>query len=128
MLRKYFHSRNGNNWVFGTLDGKFLMLHSDHKIGRHYMVKTSKSPYDGDAVYWATRLGRSLEISPRMSKLLKEQRGKCWQCEGMFDHESIMEVHHKDGNHDNGKWKNLALIHGHCHDRVHSSVPLTMAA
>lgn len=96
------------------------MLHTDHRIVRHRMVKPDKPPYDGDPVYWAARLGRSMEISPRIAKLLKEQKGKCKACNIMFDHESIMEVHHLDGNHDNEKWNNLMLLHGHCHDNAHS--------
>jgi len=38
-----------------------------------------------------------------------------------------MEVHHPDGNHTNNRRENLALLHGHCHDTVHGSVPMTMA-
>ena len=117
---KYFRQHRGFKWLFATPDGKFLMLHTDHRIVRHRMVKPDKSPYDGDTVYWAARLGRSMEISPRIAKLLKEQKGKCKACNIMFDHESIMEVHHLDGNHDNEKWNNLMLLHGHCHDNAHS--------
>lgn len=117
---KYFRQRRGFKWLFATPDGKFLMLHTDHRIVRHRTVKPDKSPYDGDTVYWAARLGRSMEISPRIAKLLKEQKGKCKACNIMLDHESIMEVHHLDGNHDNEKWNNLMLLHGHCHDNAHS--------
>lgn len=118
--KQYFRRHGGVRWRFMTPDGKFLMLHADHKIARHRMVQGGRSPYDGDTVYWATRLGRSEEISPRMAKLLKEQGGKCTHCGIPFDHDSILEVHHLDGNHKNDKWKNLALIHGHCHDNTHS--------
>jgi RNA-directed DNA polymerase len=32
--------------------------------------------------------------------------------------EDHLEVHHRNGNHDN-TYANLALLHGHCHDEVH---------
>ena len=41
----------------------------------------------------------------------------------------VLEVHHRDGNHHNHHYLNLALIHGHCHDFVHrSKVLMTTAA
>jgi RNA-directed DNA polymerase len=125
---KYFRTISGNQWRFVSTKGNFLMMHSEHAIKYHDMVTGNRSPYDGDTTYWATRLGRSVEISPRIAWLLKSQKGRCKTCQLHFDHESIMEVHHIDGNHKNDKWKNLALLHGHCHDSAHSAnVQMTTA-
>ncbi|UIP92161.1 HNH endonuclease [Wolbachia pipientis] len=30
-----------------------------------------------------------------------------------------MEIHHKDRNRRNNMIKNLSLLHGHCHDKLH---------
>lgn len=117
--RKYFRPHGGFQWRFKTHDGKFLMLHSDHKTVRHTKVKGRMSPYDGNWAYWATRMGKNPLISPRVAKLLKRQSGKCAQCKLYLDTESILEVHHVDHNHKNTKEENLQLVHGHCHDAIH---------
>jgi len=31
----------------------------------------------------------------------------------------VLVAHHKDGNHNNNAWPNLALMHAHCHDQMH---------
>ncbi|NJM96511.1 MAG: hypothetical protein HC800_04250 [Phormidesmis sp. RL_2_1] len=36
-----------------------------------------------------------------------------------------MEIHHLDGNHDNRRYQNLALLHRHCHDQAHTANLLT---
>ena len=35
-------------------------------------------------------------------------------------HDNVIEIHHNDGNHGNNKYRNLVLLHGHCHDIIHS--------
>jgi RNA-directed DNA polymerase len=30
-----------------------------------------------------------------------------------------LETHHRNGNHNDNTFANLALLHGHCHDEVH---------
>jgi RNA-directed DNA polymerase len=88
-------------------------------IRRHIKVRGDKSPFDGDWTYWATRLGRDPSKPERITHLLKRQRGRCQQCGLYFRTDDIMEVHHRDGEAQNNAWKNLALLHGHCHDEVH---------
>jgi RNA-directed DNA polymerase len=117
--RKYFRPHGGFQWRFKTHDGNFLMLHADHTVKRHTKVKGRMSPYDGNWVYWATRMGKNPLLSPRVAMLLKRQRGRCTQCQLYFDMESILEVHHVDHNHKNNKENNLKLVHGHCHDVLH---------
>ncbi|MEL7357591.1 MAG: HNH endonuclease signature motif containing protein [Cyanobacteria bacterium J06560_6] len=55
-----------------------------------------------------------------MSFLLRTQAGKCKHCELNFLPDDLIEVHHLDGNHDNHRRQNLALLHRHCHDQAHS--------
>jgi len=64
-------------------------------------------------------MGKYPTTSPRVSKLLKLQKGRCKRCHLFLSSEDMVEVHHMDGNHKNNKIANLALIHGHCHDEVH---------
>jgi len=117
-MRKYFRETKSRTWVFATNEGKELLRHDATKIVRHIKVLGSKSPFDGDWAYWATRLGHSPLLSPRRARLLKVQKGKCGFCKLHFRHEDILEVHHVDGDHKNNKRNNLMLIHGHCHDQI----------
>jgi RNA-directed DNA polymerase len=117
--RKYFPHHGGDNWRFKTVDGHFLIKHQDHKIQRHTKVSGTKSPYDGNFVYWATRMGKHPLIQPRMAKLIKAQKGKCQKCGYYFQPGDILETHHLDGNHKNNEQSNLSLLHGYCHDKAH---------
>jgi RNA-directed DNA polymerase len=117
-MRKYFKEGKNRKWVFATSEGKELLRHDATKIVRHIKVQGSKSPFDGDWAYWATRLGHSPLLSPRRARLLKEQKGRCGYCKLIFRYEDILEVHHVDGDHKNNTRNNLMRIHGHCHDQI----------
>ena len=51
IARKYWHTRGSRRWVFGTEDHS-LRTHQETKISRHVKVIGSRSPYDGDQVYF----------------------------------------------------------------------------
>ena len=97
---------------------QLLPKHADQKITRHIKVKGTKSPYDGDWAYWATRLGKSPDLSPRKAALLKRQQGRCGHCHLRLIMENLLEVHHVDGNHKNNRQGNLQLLHRHCHQEL----------
>lgn len=96
-----------------------LIKYIDVKKQRHVKVSGDKSPFDGDWLYWATRLGREPTKPQRLVVLLRKQHGKCHHCGLHFRAEDIMEVHHIDQNKMNNVLSNLALLHGHCHDEIH---------
>lgn len=101
-------------------DGTITLVKcADTPIQRHVKVRGDKSPFDGDWVYWAPRLGRDPSRPQRVVLLLKRQRGRCQHCGLRFMADELMEVHHLDGNRRNNALVNLALLHGHCHDEVH---------
>ena len=115
---KYWHPREGQ-WTFKTTDGIKLWRHSDTPIRRHTKVTGTRSPYDGDWVYWATRLGRHPEIPRTWATLLKRQSGRCSWCGLYFKHgEDMVELDHiiPTSHGGDGKTTNLQLLHGHCHD------------
>ena len=115
---KYWHPREGQ-WTFKTTDGIKLWRHSDTSIRRHTKVTGTRSPYDGDWVYWATRLGRHPEIPRTWATLLKRQGGRCSWCGLYFKHgEDMVERDHiiPTSRGGDGKTTNLQLLHGHCHD------------
>jgi RNA-directed DNA polymerase len=97
---------------------KPLPKHADQKITQHIKVKGMRSPYDGDWAYWATRLGRSPALSPRVAALMRIQQGRCGHCHLCLITGNLLEVHHVDGNHNNNKQGNLQLLHRHCHQEL----------
>jgi RNA-directed DNA polymerase len=120
--KKYWHSLGGDNWVFATRkEGTSplrLLDHADTPIVRHVKVKCESSPYDGNLVYWSTRMGKNPEMPNRVSKLLKRQKGKCSHCGLFFRENDVMEIDHKIPKSQGGKdsYENWQLLHRHCHD------------
>ena len=115
--RRYWQRVDGRV-RFGN-DDNYLFQYEETKIRRHTKVIGSKSPFDGDWVYWAQRLQRHPLKPLRVVKLLKWQRGKCEECGLPFTTEDVLEVHHLNGNHSDNRYVNLSLLHGHCHDIAH---------
>ncbi|NEP77794.1 MAG: HNH endonuclease, partial [Okeania sp. SIO3B3] len=81
------------------------------------MVKGTKSPYDGDLLYWSKR--NSNLYDGHTAKALKRQGYKCGYCGHYLDGNERVHLHHVDGNHDNWKAKNLLAVHESCHDYIH---------
>jgi 5-methylcytosine-specific restriction endonuclease McrA len=86
---------------------------------RYINVKGEKSPYDGDLTYWSER--NSKLYDDKTSKALKRQNHKCGHCGLKMLSDEKVHLHHIDGNHKNGKPKNLLAIHESCHDYIHKS-------
>lgn len=118
---KYWHKEGQDNWVFSVKKEKGLMKlldHADTPIVVHVQVKGEKSPYDGELIYWSTRLGKHPEMPSRVAELLKRQKGKCTYCDNYFREGDLMEIDHIIPKSIGGKdlYKNLQLLHRHCHD------------
>ena len=96
-----------------------LRTHAETPIIRHVKVKGDASPYDGNLIYWSSRMGKHPEVTERVATLLKKQKGKCTHCELYFREEDVMEVDHIIPKTLGGKdqYNNLQILHRHCHDR-----------
>lgn len=122
IAKKYWQSIGGDNWVFATRqEGKnpmWLLKHSRTPIVRHVKVRGEASPFDGNLIYWSSRMGTHPEATIRMSTLLKKQKGKCNHCGLYFREEDVMEIDHIIPKILGGKdeYKNLHILHRHCHD------------
>lgn len=112
--RKYFRQVGNDKWRFMTHQGMYLSRHSDHLIKRHVKVVGTRSPCDGDWVYWTTRLGKMPGTPPRVANLLKRQQGKCNKCAMCFRMEDDMRIEYVDRNPKNNQVENLRLVHQHC--------------
>ena len=67
---KYFKSIGEKNWVFATRNNKnpfWLTKYADTEISRYKKVKGNASPYNGDLIYWSTRMGRNPEMPTAIS-------------------------------------------------------------
>ncbi|NEP15190.1 MAG: restriction endonuclease [Symploca sp. SIO2C1] len=121
IINKYWKSIDGNNWVFANTERvnnlTRLRTHSETPVVRHVKVKGESSPYDGNLVYWSTRMGKHPEISKKESTLLKRQKGKCNHCGLTFRDGDIWEIDHIVPRSRKGKdeYSNLQLLHKHCH-------------
>ena len=120
IMGKYWRVDEGKGWRFQPpVEGRALTLHSHTPIRRHVKVQATRSPYDGDWVYWGTRLGRHPTISPRAARHLRKQQGRCSACGLYFTEQDTLEVDHILPKAQGGKETddNLQLLHRHCHMR-----------
>jgi len=97
----------------------WLSSHARTPIVRHTKVKGNRSPFDGDLIYWSTRLGEHPEMDATRAKLLKQQNGKCAYCSHNFMDGDLLEIDHKIPKSLGGKdsQSNYQLLHRHCHDK-----------
>ncbi|CAA9315900.1 Retron-type RNA-directed DNA polymerase [uncultured Leptolyngbya sp.] len=116
VAHKYWRRPQGRR-VFASVSNQ-LRLHRDYPIRRHIKVKGVKTPFDGDWLYWSTRLGEHPDTPRRVARLLKQQRGKCAVCGLYFQMESLLEIDHIIPKALGGKdeFQNWQLLHRHCHD------------
>jgi len=112
-----WHPERGR-WDFRAKEGVGLINHDSTPIRRHTKVTGDKSPFDGDWVHWARRLGEHPEVPKRVAILLKRQRGRCVWCGLFFRDGDLPEVDHIVPLHCGGRdaYNNWQLLHRYCHD------------
>ncbi|WP_438941524.1 group II intron reverse transcriptase/maturase [Moorena bouillonii] len=120
---KYWGTIEKDRWTFMTGKDNYLPKHAKTKIVRHIKIQDNRSPYDGDLVYWNTRMRKHPEMTTQKGRLLERQEGKCAHCGLTFRSGDLLEKHHilprnKGGSN---KDENLELLHLHCHDAKHGS-------
>src|SRR6266545_4299224 len=93
IAHKYWR-RDRGTWDFAPPTGPKLPRHNATAIQRHRQVQGSRSPFDGDWVYWGIRLGRRVDIPRRTAVLLNRQRGICPRCGLYFRHGDLLEIDH----------------------------------
>ncbi|NEO00796.1 MAG: group II intron reverse transcriptase/maturase [Moorea sp. SIO3I7] len=123
VTKKYWGIIEDDNWTFRVNEELYLPKHAKTPIVRHVKVKESRSPYDGDLIYWSTRMGKHPEMPKQKARLLKNQKGKCTHCGLTFRSDDLLEKHHIIPRSLGGtnKDENLELLHLHCHDAKHDT-------
>ena len=122
--QKYFVKIGNRDWIFATREGNAnplrLLLHSSFgsSSNDYVKVKGDKSPFDGNLIYWSTRMGRHPEMPTSKAIRLKKQKGKCKWCGLHFREGDVLEEDHILATALGGKheYENLQLLHAHCHD------------
>lgn len=125
---KYWRRLESRKHVFATeANGKMIELYQYIDFARslrneYVKVIGESSPFDGNEVYWASRLGKSSFMSKTQTALLRAQKGRCALCKGLFMDEDILEIDHINPFAKGGKRSinNLQLFHRHCHDQKDS--------
>jgi group II intron reverse transcriptase/maturase len=113
-----------DNWVLagqtliqGQKKDNFLPKLAWVTSSQHAKIKGDASPYDGNHLYWAKRMEKYSGFSHRISKLIKQQYGRCAICHEPFTPMDVIEADHivprSKGGSD--KYSNLQALHKHCH-------------
>ncbi len=117
-IKQRYWQPDGTRYTFATWDRLDLFYHADTAIEEHVKVSGTRSPFDGDWVYWGKRLGHYPDLTKRQARLLKRQQGKCTYCGLYFISEDVLEIDHivppRYGGRD--EYTNWQLLHRHCHD------------
>ncbi|NJM21566.1 MAG: group II intron reverse transcriptase/maturase [Richelia sp. RM1_1_1] len=121
VVNKYWQTIGEDHWVFATPQKGnnpiILIKHSQTPIVRHIKVKDKASLFNGDLLYWSTRMGTHPEVPIKTAKLLKKQKGKCTHCGLHFKPDDVWEIDHVNPKAKGGRntFNNLQLLHRHCH-------------
>jgi RNA-directed DNA polymerase len=116
VAQKYWHTMGKSKWVFSTSQENVLAHHA-RRVIRQKPVRNG-SPFDGDWMYWSSRLGRHPGIPPTTAYLLRKQKGQCPHCglyfttEALLERDHIIPVAHGGSRHRD----NTQILHAHCHD------------
>jgi RNA-directed DNA polymerase len=121
---RYFPHNRGQSWRFTDPDTGTQILRTQEAVKpqRHIKVKGDANPFDpGWEAYFQHR-DRQLTLqasSPGRAKILRQQNGLCPVCRQVIQCEEALELHHRDGHHQNNRLTNLVFLHPNCHRQVH---------
>jgi len=119
VAQKYWRTMRGRRWNFSCGE-QVLTWYADTRIRRHVKIQGARSPFDGDLVYWATRLGRHPVLPKSKAVLLHRQHGRCAHCGQLFIRvDEVAEYDHILPRALGGvdRLHNRQLVHAHCHDQ-----------
>jgi RNA-directed DNA polymerase len=134
IARKYFGTVGLRNWwFFGRCKGKegtrtnWICRASRTPVQRHAKIRGEANPYDPQwEVYFEQRLGvkmaANLKGRRQLSRLWREQKGKCPVCNQLITKLTGWHNHHLKqrvmGGLDSSE--NRVLLHPECHRQVHN--------
>jgi RNA-directed DNA polymerase len=121
---RYFPHRKGETWRFtDPATGKQLLrVQEAVKPQRYLKIRGAANPFDPAWEAYFQDRDRELALrtsSPFRAKILRHQHGLCPGCRQVIQVEEEVELHHRDGNHQNNQRGNLVLLHPNCHRQDH---------
>jgi RNA-directed DNA polymerase len=130
---RYFPHRQGEKWRFtDPATGKQLLrVQEAVKPQRYLKVKGEANPFDPAWEAYFQDRDRELALrasSPFRATILRQQHGLCPGCRQVIQVEEEVELHHRDGHHQNNQWGNLVLLHPNCHRQEHYAPEPTPAS
>jgi RNA-directed DNA polymerase len=124
IVQRYFPHQPGESWRFTdpTTGKQIIRIQEAVKPQRHIKVKSDANPFDPHWEAYFQDRDRQLALkatSALRAKLLQQQTGRCPLCRQIIQCEEPLELHHRDGTHQNNRRENLVLLHPNCHRQVH---------
>jgi RNA-directed DNA polymerase len=121
---RYFPHCQGESWRFtDPVTGKQLLrVQEAVKPQRYLKIRGAANPFDPAWEAYFQDRDRKLALqasSPFRATLLRQQHGRCPSCRQVMQVEEEVELHHRDGHHQNNQLGNLVLLHPTCHRQEH---------
>ena len=123
---RYFPHGPGQAWRFtDPATGKTLIrVQEAVKQQRHVKVKANANPFDPEWEAYFQHRDKQLARASTTAfkgKVLGQQQGICPGCRQVIQYAEPLELHHRDGHHQNNRLANLVVLHPNCHRQVHSA-------
>jgi RNA-directed DNA polymerase len=133
IVDRYFSHRQGEAWRFtDPATGKQLLrVREAVKPQRSLKVKGAANPFDPAWEAYFQQRDRALALhasSPFRAKILRQQHGSCPGCRQVIQVEEEVDLHHRDGQHQNNQLGNLVCLHPTCHRQEHYAPEPTPAS
>jgi RNA-directed DNA polymerase len=124
IAERYFPHQVGESWRFtDPVSGKqIIRVREAVKPQRHIKVKGDANPFDPAWEAYFQHRDQQLTLqasSPGRAKILRQQTGRCPVCRQVIQCEEDLELHHRDGHHQNNRLANLVFLHPNCYRQVH---------
>jgi RNA-directed DNA polymerase len=132
ITKRYFPHQAGESWRFTdpTSGKQIIRVQEAVKPQRHLKIKGDANPFDPqwEAYFQYHDRQQALRTtSASRAKVLNQQEGQCPTCRQVIQSGENLELHHRDGNHQNNRRTNLVLLHPNCHRQVHYAPESTTA-
>jgi RNA-directed DNA polymerase len=133
IIDRYFPHGKGEPWRFtDPATGKHLLRVREVVNPQRYLkIKGEANPFDPAWETYFQDRDRKLALqasSPFRATILRQQHGLCPGCRQVIQVEEDVELHHRDGHHQNNQLGNLVLVHPTCHRQEHYAPERTPAS
>ena len=124
LAARYFPRRPGETWRLSdpTTGKQIIRVQEARKQQRYVKIKGDANLFDPQWEAYFQDRERQLALkasSAFRAKVLQQQHGRCPGCQQVLQYDESLELHHRDGNHQNNRLVNLVLLHPNGHRQAH---------